>query len=110
MHYTYLESANDFAALDIIKEGGADTVDGLGAVEGPGMDRDELASSEDPWDLKWEQTDMDLLTNCVFLYESVYGHYISCLKDTLDEMDRYPQMKGHYLVMDDVLIHKSEDN
>jgi transposase len=40
---------------------------------------------------------------------TVTGHYISFLKDTLDEMDKYPQMKGHYLVMDNAPIHKSED-
>ncbi|KAL1933804.1 hypothetical protein VTP01DRAFT_7894 [Rhizomucor pusillus] len=130
------------------------------------------------WVRKWEQTDMDFLTNCVFLHESAFhinmkrtrawskkstpavvtvpttraktttmlgaisasslikvslripkpvkkrkaeqesgyvsagtvtGHYISFLEDTLDEMDKYPQMKGHYLVMDNAPIHKSDD-
>ena len=27
----------------------------------------------------------------------------------MDEMDKYPHMKGHYLVMDKAPIHKSED-
>lgn len=40
---------------------------------------------------------------------TVTGHYISFLKDTLDEMDQYPHMKGHYLIMDNAPIHKSED-
>ncbi|KAL1931415.1 hypothetical protein VTP01DRAFT_9557 [Rhizomucor pusillus] len=40
---------------------------------------------------------------------TVTGHYISFLKDTLDEMDKYPQMKGHYLVMDNSPIHTSKD-
>ncbi|KAL1926452.1 hypothetical protein VTP01DRAFT_5781 [Rhizomucor pusillus] len=40
---------------------------------------------------------------------TVTGHYISFLKDTLDEMDKYPQMEGRYLVMDNAPIHKSED-
>ncbi|KAL1931427.1 hypothetical protein VTP01DRAFT_9569 [Rhizomucor pusillus] len=126
------------------------------------------------WVRKWEQTDMDFLTNYVFLDESAFhinmkrtrawskkgtaavvtvpttraktttilgaisasglikvslripkpskkrkagqesgclstgtvtGHYISFLK----EMDKYPQVKGHYLVMDNAPIHKSED-
>ncbi|CEG81694.1 hypothetical protein RMATCC62417_15859 [Rhizopus microsporus] len=40
---------------------------------------------------------------------TVTGHYISFLKATMDEMDRYPHMKGHYLVMDSAPIHTSED-
>ncbi|KAL1927795.1 hypothetical protein VTP01DRAFT_3616 [Rhizomucor pusillus] len=40
---------------------------------------------------------------------TVMGHYLSFLKDTLDEMDKYPQMKGHYLVMHNAPIHNSED-
>ncbi|KAG1037484.1 hypothetical protein G6F43_012858 [Rhizopus delemar] len=40
---------------------------------------------------------------------TVMGHYISFLKATMDEMDRYPHMKGHYLVMDNAPIHTSED-
>ncbi|CEG78890.1 hypothetical protein RMATCC62417_13426 [Rhizopus microsporus] len=104
------------------------------------------------WVRKWEQTDMNFLTNCVFFDESAFhinmqrtkvwskkgipviitvpttraktmailgaisasglikesgyvssgtvtGHYISFLKDTLDEMDKYPHMEGHHLVM-----------
>ena len=40
---------------------------------------------------------------------TVTGHYISVLKETLDEMDKYPQMKGHYLIMDNAPIHTSTD-
>ena len=40
---------------------------------------------------------------------TVTGHYISFLKATMDEMDCYPHMKGHYLVMDNAPIHTSED-
>ena len=40
---------------------------------------------------------------------TVIGHYLSFLKATLDEMDRYPEMKGHYLVMDNTPIHSSLD-
>ncbi|CAO3688188.1 unnamed protein product [Rhizopus microsporus] len=31
---------------------------------------------------------------------TVTGHYLSFLKMTLDEMDKHPQMKDHYIVMD----------
>ncbi|KAL1928022.1 hypothetical protein VTP01DRAFT_3427 [Rhizomucor pusillus] len=40
---------------------------------------------------------------------TVTDHYISFLKDTSDEMDKYPQMKGHYQVLDNASIHKAED-
>ncbi|RCH94575.1 hypothetical protein CU098_009345 [Rhizopus stolonifer] len=36
---------------------------------------------------------------------TVTGHYISFLKMTLDEMDKHPHMKGHYVVMDNAPIH-----
>lgn len=40
---------------------------------------------------------------------TVTGHYLSFVKATLDEMDKYPDMKGHYLVMDNASIHSSTD-
>ncbi|OAD79094.1 hypothetical protein PHYBLDRAFT_58144 [Phycomyces blakesleeanus NRRL 1555(-)] len=36
---------------------------------------------------------------------TVTGHCISFLKITLDEMDKHPHMKGHYVVMDNAPIH-----
>jgi transposase len=39
---------------------------------------------------------------------TVTGHYISFLKMTLDEMDKYPHMKGHCIVMDNAPIHAYE--
>ncbi|KAG1318513.1 hypothetical protein G6F62_012317 [Rhizopus arrhizus] len=126
------------------------------------------------WICKWENTDMNFLTNCAFLDESAFdinmkrsrawskkgtraivthtttranttsllgaisaglmtvavkkprpakkrkadgytssgtvtGHYISFLKVTLDEMDKHPHMKGHYIVMDNAPIHTHEN-
>ncbi|KAG1449480.1 hypothetical protein G6F46_009912 [Rhizopus delemar] len=40
---------------------------------------------------------------------TVTGHYISFLKMTLDEMGKYPHMKGYYIVMDNALIHTHEN-
>ncbi|KAG1439556.1 hypothetical protein G6F46_014034 [Rhizopus delemar] len=40
---------------------------------------------------------------------TVTGHFLSFLKATLDEMDKYPELKGHYLVMDNAPIHSSTD-
>ncbi|KAG0848053.1 hypothetical protein G6F57_012074 [Rhizopus arrhizus] len=39
----------------------------------------------------------------------VTGHYLSFVKVTLDEMDKCPEMKEHYLVMDNAPIHNSAD-
>jgi hypothetical protein len=39
---------------------------------------------------------------------TVAGHYISFLKMTLDKMDKYPYMKGHYIVMDNAPIYMHE--
>ncbi|KAL1929533.1 hypothetical protein VTP01DRAFT_1671 [Rhizomucor pusillus] len=127
------------------------------------------------WVRKWENTDMNFLTNCVFLDESAFdvnlkrsrawskkdtrtivtrpttranitsilgaisatdliavgvkkprpakkrkadgymssgivtGRYISFLKLTLDEMDKHPHMRGHYVVMDNAPIHTHEN-
>lgn len=40
---------------------------------------------------------------------TVAGHYLSFLKATLDKMDKYLEMKGHYLVMYNAPIHSSSD-
>ncbi|KAL1930820.1 hypothetical protein VTP01DRAFT_10982 [Rhizomucor pusillus] len=40
---------------------------------------------------------------------TVTSHYLSFLKATMDEMDKFEQMKGHYLVMDNAPIHKAEE-
>ncbi|KAG1454447.1 hypothetical protein G6F56_007319 [Rhizopus delemar] len=37
------------------------------------------------------------------------GHYLSFLKATLDEMGKYPEMKGRYLVMDNAPTHNLID-
>ena len=39
----------------------------------------------------------------------VTGHYPSFVKATLDEMGKYPEMKGHCLVTDNAPIHNSAD-
>jgi transposase len=40
---------------------------------------------------------------------TVTSHYISFLKMTLDEMNKYPHMKGHYIVMNNAPIHTNEN-
>jgi transposase len=40
---------------------------------------------------------------------TVTGHYVGFLKATMDEMDQYPHMKGHCLVIDSAPIHTLVD-
>ncbi|KAG1408867.1 hypothetical protein G6F60_001111 [Rhizopus arrhizus] len=40
---------------------------------------------------------------------TVIGHYFNFISSVLDVMDRHKQFRGHYLIMDDALIHKHED-
>ncbi|OAD69856.1 hypothetical protein PHYBLDRAFT_149037 [Phycomyces blakesleeanus NRRL 1555(-)] len=95
------------------------------------------------WVQKWQQTDLDFTTNCVFLEESAFHINLKrgmawskkgtpavitvpttkanatsilgaisatgLINATLDEMDKYPDMKGHYLGMDNAPIHSSSD-
>jgi transposase len=37
------------------------------------------------------------------------GHYFNFVAKTLDVMDRHPELKEDYLVMDNVPIHKQND-
>jgi hypothetical protein len=39
--------------------------------------------------------------------ETVTGHWLGFLKATLNEMHTYPEMKEHYLVIDNAPIHNS---
>ena len=36
---------------------------------------------------------------------TVTNHYVNFIKDVLAEMDKFPEMKGHYLIMDNAPIH-----
>ncbi|CEJ03240.1 hypothetical protein RMCBS344292_17228 [Rhizopus microsporus] len=40
---------------------------------------------------------------------TVTGHYMRFIAQTLDEMDKFPEMKGFYIVMDNAPIHTSQD-
>ncbi|KAI7861316.1 hypothetical protein BDF14DRAFT_1737323, partial [Spinellus fusiger] len=45
------------------------------------------------WICQWENTDMNFLTNCMFLDKSTFNII----------------MKGHFIVMDNGLIHNHEN-
>jgi hypothetical protein len=40
---------------------------------------------------------------------TVTGHYFNFISSTLDVLDRHPQMKGSYIVMDNAPIHTASD-
>ena len=40
---------------------------------------------------------------------TVTGHYFNFIAKTLDILDKHPQFKGHYLIMDNAPIHTNED-
>ncbi|CEP17359.1 hypothetical protein [Parasitella parasitica] len=40
---------------------------------------------------------------------TVTGHYMSFLMKAMDEMDHFPEMMGYYIIMDNALIHTSQE-
>jgi hypothetical protein len=40
---------------------------------------------------------------------TVTGHYLVFLEKTMDEIDCLPEMKGHYIVMDNAFIHTAKE-
>ena len=40
---------------------------------------------------------------------TVTGHYMSFLSKAMNEMDRFPEMKGYYIVMDNTPIYTSQE-
>lgn len=37
--------------------------------------------------------------------DTVVNHNVNYMKDVLAEMDKFPEMKGHYLIIENVPIH-----
>jgi transposase len=83
----------------------AQTTTILGAISAAGLIKCSLRLPQPPANKKRKRGD-----DVVHISKgTVTGHYISFLKATMDEMDQYPHMKGHCLVMDNAPIHTSED-
>ncbi|KAL1934995.1 hypothetical protein VTP01DRAFT_4135 [Rhizomucor pusillus] len=76
----------------------------LGAISASGLIKCSLRLPQPPAKKRKREGHADLTST-----GTATGHYLSFLKVTMDEMDKYPQMKGHYLVMDNAPIHKSDD-
>ncbi|KAG1458282.1 hypothetical protein G6F56_006432 [Rhizopus delemar] len=84
---------------------------------------DNTLKERHDWVKTWSKTDTDFNSNCVFIDESTFdinmrpptarfarggtnsGHYVRFINLTLDEMDKYPEMKVFYLIMDNSPIH-----
>lgn len=77
----------------------------LGAISAEGLIKCSLRLPQPPSNKKRKRGDGIAHTS----KGTVAGHYVSFLKTTMDEMDQYPHMKGHDLVMDNAPIHTSED-
>ncbi|KAG0736373.1 hypothetical protein G6F22_010700 [Rhizopus arrhizus] len=78
----------------------ANTTSILGAISAAGL---IVVGVKKPRPVKKRKSDGYIISG------TVTGHYISFLKTTLDEMDKHPHMKGHYIVMDNAPIHTHEN-
>ncbi|KAL1927000.1 hypothetical protein VTP01DRAFT_5330 [Rhizomucor pusillus] len=76
----------------------------LGAISASGLIKCSLRLPQPPAKKRKRRGHSELTST-----GTVTGHYLSFLKATMDEMDKYEQMKGHYLVMDNAPIHKADD-
>ncbi|CEG75082.1 hypothetical protein RMATCC62417_10188 [Rhizopus microsporus] len=75
----------------------------LGAIAASGLIKCSLGLPQPPAKKRKREGYVELTST-----GAVTGHYFSFLKATIDEMDQYPYMTGHYLIMDNAPIHKSE--
>ncbi|KAL1936709.1 hypothetical protein VTP01DRAFT_843 [Rhizomucor pusillus] len=82
----------------------AQTTTNLGAISASGLVKCSLRLPEPPAKKRKRGGYAELMST-----GTVTGHYLSFLKATMNEMDKYPHMKGHYLVMDNAPIHTSND-
>ncbi|KAG1173555.1 hypothetical protein G6F70_005774 [Rhizopus microsporus] len=82
----------------------AQTTTILGAISASGLIKCSLRLPQPPAKKRKREGYVGLTST-----GTVTGHYFSFLKATMDEMDQYSHMKGHYLIMDNAPIHKSED-
>lgn len=98
-------SKKDTPAVVTVPKTRAVTTIILGAISAEGLIKCSLRLPQPPSNTKRERGDSVRHAS----KETVTGHYVSFLKATMDEMDQYPHMKCHYLVMDNALIHTSED-
>ncbi|KAG1057201.1 hypothetical protein G6F43_000955 [Rhizopus delemar] len=76
----------------------------LGAISAEGLIKCSLRLPQSPANKKRKRGD-----GVGYMSKGMLtGHYAGFLKAPMDEMDQYPHMKDHYLVMDNAPIHTSE--
>ena len=93
------------AAVVTVPKTRATTTTILGAISAEGLIKCSLKLPQPPSNKKRKRGDgVGQMSK-----GTVMEHYISFLKATMNEMDRFPYMKGHYLVMDNAPIHTSEN-
>jgi hypothetical protein len=98
-------SKKDFPAVVTVPKTRAKTTTILGAISAQGLIKCSPRLPQSPSNKKRKRgEDAGRVSK-----GTVTGHYVSFLKATTDEMDKYPHMKDHYLVMDNAPIHTSID-
>ncbi|KAG1166527.1 hypothetical protein G6F36_012911 [Rhizopus arrhizus] len=96
-------SKKDTPAVVTVPKTRATTI--LGAISAEGLIKCSLRLPQSPANKKRKRGDgVEHMSKGM-----VTGHYAGFLKATMDEMDQYPHMKDHYLVIDNAPIHTSED-
>ncbi|KAL1935133.1 hypothetical protein VTP01DRAFT_4273, partial [Rhizomucor pusillus] len=89
MKHTRAWSKKGSPAVVTVPTTRAKTTSILGAISASGLIK---VSSRIPRPNKKRKADQE---SEILTTGTVTGHYISFLKETLDEMDKYPHMKGH---------------
>jgi hypothetical protein len=102
MKRTMAWSKKGSAAVVTVPKTRAKTTTILGAISASGLIQCNLRLPQAPI-RKRKRTN----TSEVISRGTVTGHYLSFLKATMDEMDKFEHMKGYYLVMDNAPIHKA---
>ncbi|GAA5810908.1 hypothetical protein MFLAVUS_004336 [Mucor flavus] len=88
--------------------------DGQGNVmDEDGNDPMDITGNDDPYKLEelasysaWQE--QTRFQSWVLYQGIITNHYLRFIDDILEEMDTYPEMKGHYLLMDNAPIHTSK--
>lgn len=74
----------------------------------------ELRNSQDEWskrikiDFYNRKSKASSSNKKSVLKGTVTGHYLVFLEKTMDEIDYLPEMKGHYIVVDNAFIHTAK--
>ncbi|KAL1929384.1 hypothetical protein VTP01DRAFT_1522 [Rhizomucor pusillus] len=104
MKHSMAWSKKGLPAVVTVPKTRAKTTTILGAISASGLIKCSLRIPQPPAKRRKRGGHADLTST-----GTVAGHCLSLLKATMDEMDRYPHMKGYYIIMDTAPIHTSSD-